>query len=242
MLQPHVRAFIQELNHKPTFNTRNSIQTDMHGGGRANQYVMSGNSGSYPSESERDFQAVGNFTPYVDVSTGGGVRSGKISRYKKGKKWTDYAVKTVKSGLDLGKTAKSLFGYGMEGGVKSGGINRYKKGKKWTNYAVDTASKGLSLAKSAKSLFGMGLEADVKKVVRRTKKMAKDPLVGEVMALAKKNPVVRKVVAKVVAKAKSVVGGGRAKRAEIVKRVMLEKGMKMIEASKFVKAHNLYTP
>jgi hypothetical protein len=88
----------------------------------------------------------------------------------------------------------------------------------------------------------MGLEADVKKVVRRTKKMAKDPLVGEVMALAKKNPVVRKVVAKVVAKAKSVVGGGRAKRAEIVKRVMLEKGMKMIEASKFVKAHNLYTP
>ena len=35
-------------------------------------------------------------------------------------------------------------------------------------------------------------------------------------------------------------GDGRRKRAEIVKKVMKEKGMKMIEASKYVKAHNLY--
>lgn len=33
---------------------------------------------------------------------------------------------------------------------------------------------------------------------------------------------------------------GRAKRAEIVKQVMKEKGLKMIEASKYVKTHNLY--
>jgi hypothetical protein len=33
---------------------------------------------------------------------------------------------------------------------------------------------------------------------------------------------------------------GRKKRAEIVKKVMAEKGMKMIEASKYVKANNLY--
>ena len=33
---------------------------------------------------------------------------------------------------------------------------------------------------------------------------------------------------------------GRRKRAEIVKKVMADKGMKMIEASKWVKAHNLY--
>ena len=33
---------------------------------------------------------------------------------------------------------------------------------------------------------------------------------------------------------------GRRKRADIVKKVMAEKGMKMIEASKYVKAHNLY--
>ena len=35
---------------------------------------------------------------------------------------------------------------------------------------------------------------------------------------------------------------GRKKRAEIVKKVMKEKGMKMIEASKYVKEHNLYKP
>ena len=33
---------------------------------------------------------------------------------------------------------------------------------------------------------------------------------------------------------------GRRKRADIVKKVMVEKGLKMIEASKYVKAHNLY--
>jgi len=33
---------------------------------------------------------------------------------------------------------------------------------------------------------------------------------------------------------------GRRKRAEIVKKVMAEQGLKMIEASRFVKAHNLY--
>jgi hypothetical protein len=33
---------------------------------------------------------------------------------------------------------------------------------------------------------------------------------------------------------------GRRKRAEIVKKVMADKGCSMIEASKYVKAHNLY--
>jgi hypothetical protein len=43
-------------------------------------------------------------------------------------------------------------------------------------------------------------------------------------------------------KAKRVVseGDGRRSRAEIVKKVMAEKGLPMIEASKYVKAHNLY--
>jgi hypothetical protein len=42
------------------------------------------------------------------------------------------------------------------------------------------------------------------------------------------------------AKAKLEGMGGRAKRAEIVKRIMKEKGLKMIEASKYVKLHGLY--
>ena len=39
---------------------------------------------------------------------------------------------------------------------------------------------------------------------------------------------------------KAVSGGGRSARAAIVKRVMAEKGLKMIEASKYVKEHGLY--
>ena len=35
-------------------------------------------------------------------------------------------------------------------------------------------------------------------------------------------------------------GGGRSKRNEIVKKIMKEKGMKMIEARKYVKEHGLY--
>jgi coproporphyrinogen III oxidase-like Fe-S oxidoreductase len=43
-------------------------------------------------------------------------------------------------------------------------------------------------------------------------------------------------------KAKRMVSesDGRRKRAEVVRRVMAEKGMKMIEASKYVKEHGLY--
>jgi hypothetical protein len=41
-------------------------------------------------------------------------------------------------------------------------------------------------------------------------------------------------------RAEMKVGDGRKARAEIVKKVMKEKGMKMIEASKYVKEHGLY--
>ena len=45
-------------------------------------------------------------------------------------------------------------------------------------------------------------------------------------------------------KEKRVVGAGdgRRKRAEVVRKVMAEKGMKMIDASKYVKEHGLYKP
>jgi hypothetical protein len=51
-------------------------------------------------------------------------------------------------------------------------------------------------------------------------------------------PIVRALTDKAVGKITGL--GGRAKRAEIVKKVMAEKGMKMIEASKYVKEHGLY--
>ena len=57
-------------------------------------------------------------------------------------------------------------------------------------------------------------------------------------------PVVAPALAKAVVSSKygygTGAGDGRKKRAEIVKRVMAEKGLSMIEASKYVKAHGLY--
>jgi hypothetical protein len=41
-------------------------------------------------------------------------------------------------------------------------------------------------------------------------------------------------------KKKRMVGAGVKARADLVRKVMAEKGLKMIEASKYVKEHNLY--
>lgn len=73
-----------------------------------------------------------------------------------------------------------------------------------------------------------------KPLVRKGKAVAKE-------AIKKNAPKVtealKKEADKQIAKA---VGGGRSARANIVKKVMAEKGMKMIEASKYVKEHGLY--
>lgn len=54
-------------------------------------------------------------------------------------------------------------------------------------------------------------------------------------------PIAEKVATKAVSKAVGLGRkDGRSARAEIVKKVMKEKGLKMIEASKYVKAHGLY--
>jgi hypothetical protein len=63
-------------------------------------------------------------------------------------------------------------------------------------------------------------------------------------ALEAVKPVAKKVGKKALAAAadevKKSVGGGRAARAAIVKKIMKEKGLKMTDASKYVKEHNLY--
>jgi len=73
-----------------------------------------------------------------------------------------------------------------------------------------------------------------KPMVRKGKKALKDA-VKEYAPKATK--ALKEKADKAITKA---VGGGRAARAEIVKKVMKEKGMKMIEASKYVKEHGLY--
>jgi len=63
----------------------------------------------------------------------------------------------------------------------------------------------------------------------------------EAAEFMKKNPNFLKKSRKTKAKrAPASAGDGRRKRAEIVKQVMAQKGLKMIEASKYVKEHGLY--
>lgn len=65
-------------------------------------------------------------------------------------------------------------------------------------------------------------------------------VLGSVAKIAQ--PIAEKVATKAISKAVGLgrSKGGRSARAEIVKKVMREKGLKMIEASKYVKAHGLY--
>ncbi len=95
---------------------------------------------------------------------------------------------------------------------------------------------GVNLKDAIATTKAMGKTA-VKEVAKRGKAAAKE-LLKDTLDAAKKSA--KKQVGKNVKDAVKAVGGGRAKRAEIVKKVMKDKGMKMIEASKYVKQHGLY--
>ena len=187
------------------------------GGGRLRDVALSGNNGAYPMDRDRlmELKAMGgafNLTKFLRPT-----------------------MKVLKS-KQAQAIIRPLTDEVVRRGVKyamGGKINRLKKAKRWTGYAVDTVSKGLDLGSKAKRLFGYG---ELENVVRRGKKMYEDPLVQEVVARARKAPVVRRVENKV----KSIVGGGRAQRAAIVKKVMADHGLGMIAASSFVKKNGLY--
>lgn len=198
----------------------------MLGGGRLREKALPGQTGAYPLDRVRlmELKAMGggpfNLTKFLRPTM-------RALNSKQGRSIIQPITKALVS-----RATKEI-----GGGVKSGKISRYKKAKKFTNYAVDTISKGLDLGSKAKQLFGMGeLEDVARKVVRRSKKVLADPLVQEVVARVRKAPVVKRVEKKV----KSIVGGGRAARAAIVKKVMADHGLGMIAASSFVKKNGLY--
>jgi hypothetical protein len=104
---------------------------------------------------------------------------------------------------------------------------------------------------TAQGMYG-GKESPLLKKVRKVGRaalkkaeyVAKSPFVkgvGKAVVEASKNPLVQKLAVEA-AKA-ALTGGkvdGRKARAAIVKRIMQERGVKMIEASKIVKAEGLY--
>jgi len=137
--------------------------------------------------------------------------------------------------------------------AKKGGLPR-KRSKKGGNLLGDIKDAGSKAGDAFKSVtgvnpFDLGYQVGEKVVGPAIDKAlgnknAKMPNLSDVMEVAK--PVLKeagKKVLQTVAKklsGGSTAGGGRSKRAEIVKKVMKEKGLKMIEASKYVKQHGLY--
>ena len=85
-------------------------------------------------------------------------------------------------------------------------------------------SKGLDLGAKAKSLFGYG-EMDGSGFAKGSAE-AKERMAKLRAMRIKKPPKVKKPPGE---------------RAQIVKQIMAEKGLKMIQASQYVKAHGLYT-
>jgi hypothetical protein len=132
-----------------------------------------------------------------------------------------------------------------------------KGGYSFNDFLGDVASVGKSVAPD---LIRASLASGAGKRKRKSKKgglslsdvlESAKPAISKAVATAK--PVAKKLaknlgkqaIDALASKASSTLEGlgrkgGKAKRAEIVKKVMAEKGMKMIEASKYVKAHNLY--
>lgn len=103
---------------------------------------------------------------------GGGNKSGKINRLKKGNRWRDFSRDTVNMGMDLGERGldiynrqkerplqaiKGLFGKGeMQGG------NIFKKVKKAYNKNVKNTELGQALRQTANNLITDGYEAGSK--------------------------------------------------------------------------------
>jgi len=140
---------------------------------------------------------------------------------------------------------------------KSSLLNTLRGGYSFNDFLGDVASVGKAVApalimsglgrkKRASKKGGLSL-SDVIDTAKGVGKKALDAIKEEAV---KQAPAVKdfaiseakKLAPKAIDAVKRVVGGagGRAKRAEIVKKVMKEKGLSMIQASSYVKQHGLY--
>ena len=219
------------------------------------QYILSGTSASYPyynadelkvvnsrkvggaynSETKREMARTPRRDPFA-ITEEDKERAKKIFDWIKNEKDLDKRGKAPKPSLELE-------GAGPLGAFASSSL---KTGAKYgAKYGAQAVKTGIAVGKKGAEVAIM---------------VAKNPAVQAVVAeIANDKDVQKAVVAQItnLVKGKAaenvvedapVEGGrmkrgksdGRAKRAEIVKKVMREKGLKMIEASKYVKANNLY--
>ena len=228
-----------------SMNPRRRYMDEMMGAGRPpggvspyveplnpNQLIDSGTMATYPIYNALEMKSVGgccscmdkinNVKPNVIVVEKEKKVGGKRKSYGKkvlgdvGKIGKDVGTSVLK---DLAKEAiKSAFKPGAK--VPTGG----KRGRKKRESQMEPEPKPEEMFTEVQQ-GGMSIVLSDKRSNKQKNDDAK-----------KSQNIVKKTV-------KKVFGGkvdGRAKRAEIVKKIMKEKGMKMIDASKWVKEHNLY--
>jgi hypothetical protein len=217
------------------------------------KYIISGNRALYPQFNSVELDALEN------RKTGGGW--GAVEGYKPDntkmtpEEFEAYVKRTgIKIALPprrdkpvLGRPDIVLEGNGILGAFAKQGV---KTGAK---YAVKGAKLAVAGAKEgAKIAVMVANNPAVKAVVSEiaNDKDVQKAVIGQITTMIKgkaADNVVEETTDEPleggrIKKGKSPRGktDGRAKRAEIVKKVMKEKGLKMIEASQYVKKHNLY--
>ena len=150
------------------------------------------------------------------------------------------------AGQVLGNVVGKIFGKGKSGGKSKYPVNKVlgeyleknkqsRKDKEDEKLAMEV--KGLENKEEGKGRSGGGRSGG------RKKKMVGGTTINTVETL-KSTPKMEQThpVPKAQMPSSTMSGGkgGKSKRAEIVKKIMKEKGLKLIEASKYVKEHNLY--
>jgi len=211
------------------------------------KYILSGNRPLYPQFNSVELDALNN----RKVGSGWGAVEGynpdgtKMTKEQRQAYFKQYIKMPIPEPvLDGAGVFSSALMQGAKAGAKTG-----------AKYAVQGAKLGLKGAKEGAKIAVMvasnPIVQDVVKEIASDKDVQK-AVIGQITTMIK-----GKAAENVVedAKDEELEGGrikkgkgksprgktdGRAKRAEIVKKVMKEKGLKMIEASKYVKANNLY--
>ena len=255
-----VAASSLEMKDEPTtfpnsLGTFHGEKPKLLGGGAVAQYIVNGNSPAYPPIHMRSGMEVSSGGRYAgqDGAVGGSFwkdfARGFSSVLKVAAAPLSFVAPEV--GLPLGALGEAVSAVGSgkkrgrprKGGVTSGGVTSggvMSGGRKAGRPKGSKNKKGGATSGGVTS--GGGLKEVLASAIESAKPMVKEGMKLAVETLKKKG---RKAAVEGLEAIKKKIGGatsggGRAARAAIVKKVMAEKGLKMIAASKYVKEHGLY--
>ena len=260
-----VAASSLEMRDEPTtfpnsLGTFHGEKPKLLGGGPVAQYIVNGNSPAYPPLHMRSGMEVSSGGRYAgqDGAVGGSFwkdfARGFSSVLKVAAAPLSFVAPEV--GLPLGALGEAVGSVGSgkkrgrprKGGATSGGVTSggatsggvMSGGRKAGRPKGSKNKKGGATSGGVTS--GGGLKEVLASAIESAKPMVKEGMKLAVETLKKKG---RKAAVEGLEAIKKKIGGatsggGRAARAAIVKKVMAEKGLKMIAASKYVKEHGLY--